>query len=286
MEIAISGANGYIARNIINRLTELGHKIRPIERGRLYHPELLTELISGSDVVINLAGAPIFQRWTRKSKDEIFRSRIESTRNIVNCINELADHLKPALFISASAVGLYEPNINHDETSQRFANDFTGEVVKAWENSSSDLSPKVRKVIFRIGLVLGKEAKTIANLLPLFKLGLGGKIGSGSQPFPFIHLADVVNVMKWAIDNENSNGIYNLVAPEDINNQTFTNSLAKQLHRKAIFTVPKVGLKLLYGEAASLLLESPQVYPERLLKEGYRFLYPNIESSLKEIVKS
>lgn len=284
MEIAISGANGYIARNLTSHLTELGYKIRPIERSRLYHPELLSEIISGTEVVVNLAGAPIFQRWTRKGKDEIFRSRIESTLNIINCINELADHLKPKLFISASAVGIYSPNSKHDETSQLFANDFTGEVVKAWENSSANLSHQVRKVIFRIGLVLGKEAKTISNLLPLFKLGLGGKIGSGTQPFPFVHIADVVNVMEWAINNEDSTGIYNLVAPENINNQIFTNSLAKQLRRKAIFTVPEVGLKLLYGEAASLLLTSPQVYPERLQKEGYKFLYPDIETSLNEIV--
>lgn len=284
MKIAISGANGYIAKNLAIKLLALGHEIRPIERNKLYHPELLTEIISGTDVVINLAGAPILQRWTKKNKELIFRSRIDATRNIVKCINNLSDHLKPGLFISASAVGIYAPNIFHDEKSNRLADDFTGEVVKAWESSSSDVSPRVRRVIFRIGLVLGKEAKTISNLLPLFKLGLGGKIGSGTQPFPFVHIADVVNVMEWAINNENSKGTYNLVAPENINNQTFTNTLAKQLQRKAIFTVPEVGLKLLYGEAASLLLESPQVYPERLLKEGYNFLYPDIETSLNEIV--
>jgi len=114
-------------------------------------------------------------------------------------------------------------------------------------------------------------------------MGIGGKIGSGEQPFPFVHISDLVNAIFWAIQNEKARGIYNLSAPENIDNKTFTCVLAKSLKRPAVFTVPAFGLKLLYGEAASLLLQSPQVTPQRLLDEGFVFHFPEIKSCLAEI---
>jgi uncharacterized protein (TIGR01777 family) len=283
MKIAVSGANGYIAKNLKRELESAHHTILPIERILLYNVDQLSELLSDAEVVINLAGAPILQRWTEKNKDEIFRSRVETTQNIVKAINSLPDNKKPQTFISASAMGIYSPDINHTEASTSFSSDFVGEVVKSWENASVELSPLVRRVIFRIGLILGKEAKTITNLMPLFKMGLGGKIGTGKQPFPFVHIHDVVNAILWCIQNEQSQGTYNLVAPENIDNKIFTRILANSLNRPAFFTVPEFILKLVYGEAASLLLQSPQVTPERLLNEGFVFQYPEIKSCLAEI---
>jgi hypothetical protein len=158
-------------------------------------------------------------------------------------------------------------------------------VVKKWENASEDLNPEVRKVIFRIGLILGKGAKTIQKLVPVIKLGLGGKIGTGKQPFPFIHIHDVAKSMTWSIENQQAHGIYNLVAPENIDNKTFTKTLAKSLKRPVIFTVPEFFLKAALGEASALLLNSPQVFPERLLKEGFRFAFPDIDSTIGEIIQ-
>jgi hypothetical protein len=286
MKIAVSGANGYIAKNLIRELEAANHKIVSIERSTLYNVKKLSEIIADVAVVINLAGAPILQRWTAANKKEIMKSRVETTQNIVKAINGLPDNKKPRIFISASAIGIYSPGKVHTEKSPSFSNDFVGEVVQSWENASSDLSPKVRKVIFRIGLILGKEAKTIQNLLPLFKLGLGGKIGSGTQPFPFVHIFDVVNAIIWGIEHEQARGIYNLVAPDNIDNKTFTKILAQSVKRPAFFTVPEFMLKLVLGEASSLLLQSPQVVPKRLLNEGFVFLFPEIKSCLAEVVKS
>lgn len=284
MKIAVSGANGYIAKSLIPLLEAAHHTVLPIERRLLYNIDQLSEILSDTMVVINLAGAPILQRWTEKNKNEIFRSRIETTQNIVKAINGLPDEKKPRTFISASAIGIYSSNSIHTEASTYFSNDFVGEVVKSWENASSELSPTVRRVIFRIGLILGKEAKTIKNLLPIFKMRLGGKLGTGRQPFPFVHINDVVNAIVWGFQNEQANGIYNLVAPENINNKIFTQVLASSLKRPAFFTVPEFSLKLVLGEASSLLLQSPQVTPNRLINEGFVFLFPEIKSCLAEII--
>lgn len=285
MKIAISGSGGYIAKNLIPLLETAGHAVIRIKRSELGAVNQLTEILLDTDVVINLAGAPILCRWTASNKNEILRSRIDSTRNIVLAINQLTAEHRPKLFISASAIGIYSPNMVHTEDSTSFSNDFVAEVVKNWEKASDDLNPDVRKVIFRIGLILGKEAKTIQNLLPLFKLGLGGKIGNGKQPFPFVHIQDVVNAIKWSMLNTDLKGIYSLAAPENIDNKTFTLTLANHLKRPAFFTVPAFSLKFILGEASTLLLQSPQVYPERLIKEGFKFTFPDINTTIREITQ-
>jgi len=285
MKIAISGSNGYIAKNLIHELEKVHHEIIRIPRSKLYDFDQLSKLLSGTSVVINLAGSPILVRWTKANKNEIVRSRIDTTQNIVKAINRLAEAKRPSLFISASAVGIYSEGKLHTEESNSFASDFVGEVVKGWENASAELTPSVRKVIFRICLILGKEAKTIQKLIPVIKLGLGGKIGNGKQPFPFIHINDAIRAILWSIENEKVQGTYNLVAPENIDNKTFTQTLGKFLNRPVLFTVPAFILKIILGEASTLLLQSPQVVPERLLNEGFEFSFPDINSCIAEIIQ-
>jgi uncharacterized protein (TIGR01777 family) len=285
MKIAISGSNGYIASSLIPALEAANHTVIRIKRDELTDVGKLVPTLTNASVVINLAGAPIFQRWNSQSKNEILKSRVDSTGNITKAINQLPANQRPQLFVSASAVGIYAPNLIHTETSSVFADGFVSQVVKSWEKASEDLDLKVRHVVFRIGLILGSEAKTIKNLLPLFKSGLGGKIGSGKQPFPFIHIDDVVNAILWAINNNTAKGIYNLVAPENIDNKIFTHTLAKALRRPALFTVPSFVLKIALSETSTLLLNNPQVYPERLLNEGFRFSYPDIKSCIGQIVQ-
>lgn len=284
MKIAVSGSNGYIAKNLIHELEIAHHDIIRIPRSMLYDAEQLAKLISSTSVVINLAGSPILTRWTKTNKNEILHSRIDTTQNIIKAINSLSDEKRPHLFISASAVGIYSDGIIHTEQSKSFASDFVGEVVKGWENASVELSPTVRKVIFRIGLILGKEAKTIQKLVPVIKMGLGGKVGNGRQAFPFIHINDAIRAILWSIGNKNAQGIYNLVAPENIDNKTFTKALGKFLNRPVLFTVPAFSLMIILGEASSLLLHSPQVVPERLLNEGFEFSFPDINSCIAEII--
>lgn len=284
MKIIISGSNGYIGRNLKKEFKQKGHICISLDRMSLYDIPALTGILRESDAVIHLAGAPILQRWTKTNKTEILDSRVITTKNITNAINLLPENKRPNTFISASAVGIYSPDQVHTESSTSFSGDFVGEVVKQWEAASEELDDSVRKIIFRIGLVVGKEAKTMTNLLPIFKLGLGGKIGSGKQSFPFVHIEDVIQAILWVLSNQETTGIYNLVAPERINNLQFTKAISKSLKRPAFFTVPEIALKLVYGEAASLLFQSPEVIPERLIKSGFKFQYPDIQSSLKEII--
>jgi uncharacterized protein (TIGR01777 family) len=285
MRIALSGSNGYISKNLIPTLEAANHTVIRIKRDELSDIEKLAPILTSTSVVINLAGAPILQRWTPENKNTILKSRVESTENITKVINQLPAGQRPKLFISASAIGIYAPDLVHTESSRLFAKDFVSEVVNRWEKASEDLNPDVRRVVFRIGLILGREAKTIKSLLPLFKLGLGGKIAGGKQPFPFIHIDDVVKAILWTIQNQHTQGIYNLAAPENIDNSTFTKTLANLLKRPAIFTVPRFALKIALGEASSLLLNNPQVYPERLLNEGFQFAYPDIKSCMEQIVR-
>ena len=284
MKIVISGTSGYLGQNLIQKLNLKGHTCVNISRKNLYSIPDLTTLLQGTDLVIHLAGAPILRRWTKKIKSEILDSRVVTTQNISKAIRLLPESQRPHSFISASAIGIYATNYKHDETSTNFSTDFVGEVVQKWESSSAEMPATVRKINFRIGLVLGKEAKTITKLLPIFKLGLGGRIGSGEQAFPFVHINDVVEAFTWAVENIAAEGIYNLVAPESISNKQFTKALAHQLRKPAIFPVPAFALKLLYGEASTLLLQSPEVYPKRLLNQGFIFTFPNIKSCFDEII--
>lgn len=285
MRIAISGSNGYIAGNLIPVLEAANHTVIRIKRDELTDVDKLTTTLADVSAVINLAGAPIFQRWTSQSKNEILKSRVDSAGNITKAINQLPTDQRPKLLISASAVGIYAPDLIHTENSSVFGDGFVSQVVKSWEKAPENLDPEVRRVVFRIGLILGREAKTIKRLLPLYKSGLGGKIGTGKQPFPFIHINDVVSAILWAIENSQAQGIYNLTAPESINNKTFSHTLAKALKRPAFFTVPSFILKIALGETSTLLLNNPQVHPERLLNEGFRFSYPDIDSCIRQIVQ-
>lgn len=285
MKIAVSGATGFIGRRLIGELSEKFHEVIVLSRTMLYNERELEKAVSGADAVIHLAGAPILQRWTERAKEEIVNSRTVSTRNLIKVINRLPDDQRPKVFISASAIGIYALEGQHSDASTSFAHDFVGQVVQKWEKSSEDLDITVRRVIFRIGLVLGSEAKIIRQLLPVFKLGLGGKIGSGNQPFPFIHVQDVVGALWWAMQNPEVQGIYNLVAPQQITNTEFTKTLANLLKRPAIFTVPPFALKLVFGEAASLVLKNAKVLPERLAREGFPYLFPDIRSCLQECIK-
>ena len=285
MNIKLTGSNGYIGQLISNKLEEKGHSVSGIERNLLYRDtENLKKELQYSDVVINLAGAPILQSWTEKNKEIIYDSRVVTTRNLVAAINGLPNSQRPKKLVSASAIGIYKSGYSHTEESHNLDEGFVGKVVKDWENSLIDLSSDVQKVIFRLGVVFGREAQTIKNMLLPFKLGLGGKIGSGEQPFPFIHEEDVVGAFVWATEQYQSSETFNLSAPENISNKEFTRSLANQLNRPAFFTIPAFALQLIYGEAASLLTQSPEVSSEKIQNAGFEFNYPNINSALKEIL--
>jgi uncharacterized protein (TIGR01777 family) len=286
LSIKITGISGYLGNLISNELIKNGHNVSGINRALLYtEMDALRNQLSGSDIVINLAGAPILQRWNKKNRAEIYNSRVTTTQNLVKAIRSLPKNHRPRKFISASAIGIYKANGFHDENSTNFDTGFVGEVVKNWENQSDLLPDNVQKIIFRIGLVLGKKAKTIQNLLLPFKLGLGATIGNGKQPFPFIHETDVARAFLWAAESFDESSTFNLTAPETITNEQFTQALAKNLHRPAFFFIPGFVFKIILGDAAVLITQAPSVSSAKLSKKGFTFDYPDIGSAIKEITR-
>lgn len=285
MIIKMAGASGYLGNNVAIELKNQGHKVSGIKRELLYgSKEDLQKDLAGADVVCFLAGAPILQRWTEKNKKVIYDSRVVTAKNLTAAIKGMNLVERPRQVVSASAVGIYTTGKLHNELSTDFDERFVGEVVKDWEAAWKNLPENVILTILRIGLVLGKEAETIKKMMIPFKLGLGGKVGSGEQPFPFVHVSDVARAFAWSIETGNK-GIYNLAAPESITNKEFTKALASELKRPSIFSVPEFALKTIFGKAAVLLTESPAVVPEQLEKSGFTFLYPSINKAIKEIVE-
>lgn len=285
MKVMITGASGYLGQNINEGLQKQAFEIIEINRKLLYaDPQQLADQLSGADVVINLAGAPIIKRWTSKNKAVIYNSRVLTTKNLCKAINSLPKEMQPNTFISASAVGIYREDFVHDETSSRFANHFAARVIDDWEDALVELPDTIRQVIFRIGVVLGKDSQFIQQVLPIFRIGLGGKMGSGKQPFPFIHVHDLVQAFTEAVTDKDYFGIYNLVAPQQISNKIFTQTLAKKLHRPAVLPVPALALKLAFGKASTLILKNPVVLPKRLEMRNFAYQHPTLESCLDQII--
>ena len=285
MKIAISGGNGFIGKSLARKLSTSGHEVIPIQRSLLYGD--VTELaahIFGSEAIIHLAGSPILQRWTNKTKKTIFDSRVQTTKKLVEAISLIDGNNRPKIFISASAIGIYKAGHSHTEKSTNFSDGFMHKVVSSWEEASGTLPKNVRKVILRFGIVIGKESQTINKMKPLFNLGLGATIGSGKQAFPFIHIEDLTNAIVWSLENSEATGIFNLVSPENITNKDFTLEFAKTLKRKAFLKIPTVLLKIAFGKAAMVLTESPIVIPEKLMAAGFEFTYPNIQECITEII--
>jgi len=287
MKIAISGSTGFIGKQLSEYLLRSGNELIVISRGDFAGEcNQLAKVIKSADVIINLAGASVLQRWSKKNKDLILSSRVETTKLLVKAIQlNLPEH-RPNVIISASAIGIYENDKFHDEFSTAFGTDFLALVCKAWESATVDLKLlNLRLCTVRIGIVLGTTGGSLKKMIPLFRAGLGGKIGLGEQPFSFIHISDFCRAIGHLIENNKSLGVYNLVCPEPTTNKLFTNTLAYYLHRPAFFTVPEFALKFIYGKAAGMLTKGASVISTRLPEEGFRFQYPDISTVIADLVK-
>ena len=286
MNIKIAGASGFLGKIVSGKLEAEGHKISAISRELLYGSiNNLMDYLSGTDVVINLAGAPIIKRWTSGNKKEIYSSRIITTKNIALAIKKIPAQERPQKVLSASAIGIYSPCKRHTEISVDYENGFIGNLVAKWEAAWLELPEETDLSIFRIGLVLGKKARLIKNLSTIFKLGIGGKIGTGKQPFPFIHEKDLARAFSFVLKRFHGKRIINLVAPQQIDNSHFVKVFAKKLNKPALIPVPSFALKILFGKSAGLLTQSPAVIPGFLQSENFTFYYPTIEDTLKEILE-
>jgi uncharacterized protein (TIGR01777 family) len=266
-------------------LKSIGFAATPLVRGTSWDP-LSGELRLDRqplDALIHLAGENIgSRRWSAEQKTRIRTSRVEATQKLAASLVKLRP--PPRVFIGASAVGIYG-NRGAEVLTERSnpGTAFLSQVVVEWERAAEPLvEAGVRVVHLRFGMIIGREGGALAKMLPLFKAGLGGRLGSGRQWTSWIALADVLRVIEWALKSESAAGAYNAVSPEPIINREFTRVLANVLNRPAVLPVPAPMLRLTFGEMAdALLLSSQRVVPERLLDAGFKFEFKNLESALK-----
>ena len=283
MQIALTGASGFIGSHLVNVFLGKNWKANPILRDDLaLSSKDLAKKLDGSEVIINLAGANIVKRWTEDYKKELYSSRIDTTIKLVEAMGQMSR--KPEMFISTSATGIYDDKGRYSESDYNFANDYLAKIVKDWEEAALRARQiNIRTVIFRFGVVLGKGG-LLAKMFPPFKLGMGGKIGSGRQSFSWVHIEDLSRTYMFAVEKEELEGIYNLVSPNPVTNKVLTKTLAKILHRPAVLPIPFWLLWLMFGEGAAAISSGQNVFPERLLKTGFRFRFETIENALGDLV--
>jgi uncharacterized protein (TIGR01777 family) len=278
--IAITGASGFVGSSLTKFFSNLGYKITPLSREILNNKSNLEEVLNSSDIVINLAGANIINRWSESYKRLLYSSRIDTTSKIVNAINHIQN--KPKLLISTSAVGIYDNRTIYDENGN-FANDFLSNLCQDWEKKALEAKNEITKVsIFRFGIVLGRDGGALQKMLTPFKLGLGGTIGNGNQAFSFIHISDLLNAYKFVIENSHED-IFNLTAPKPTTNKGLTLALGKTLKRPTILPVPEFVLKLIFSEGARVLTDGQSVIPKKLLDLGFEFKFRTIEETIENL---
>ena len=295
--IAITGASGLIGRGLQTALAGAGDRVVRFVRGggqpapdeRVWNPaagELDPAHLEGIDAVVHLSGEPIAPgRWTARRKREILESRTGSTRLLSEALSRLTK--PPAVLISASAIGYYgnRGDARLDEESSP-GSGFLAEVCLAWERAVEPARRAgIRVTIPRIGMVLARHGGALAPLLLPFRLGLGGRIGSGRQYMSWIHIDDLVAGLQHALDRSDLTGPFNAVAPNPVSNTEFTQTLARVLHRPAFLPLPALILRVALGELAQpLLLDSTRVTPTRLDSTGFHFTYPDLEEALTSLL--
>jgi uncharacterized protein len=292
--ILVSGVSGPIGTALVPSLRAQGSQVIRLVRDLAQAPDQISwdlkqplspASVSGFDAVIHLAGESVFGRWTAAKKKEILDSRILGTSNLATAIAKA--ERKPNVFLCASAVGFYGNRGNEvlTEESSR-GNDFPAEICRAWEDASrSAADARIRTANLRIGLVLSPKGGALARMLPVFRLGLGGKIGSGKQWSSWIHVNDIVGAIHHILDHESFSGPINMVGPDPVTNEEFTRTLAAVLHRPAILPVPGFALRLVFGEMADqLLLAGQRVEPAKLLSSGYRFRFADLHAALEDLL--
>jgi uncharacterized protein (TIGR01777 family) len=283
MNIAITGASGFIGRALVARFASLGHTARGISARSRIAPSAL----GGCEAVVHLAGEPVAQRWTPAAKERIRKSRIEGTRNVVQAIGAM-ENKKPAVLVSASAIGYYGSRGDELLTEQSApGKDFLAEVCIAWEQEAREAEKLgVRVVNPRFGVVLGSAGGALQTMLPAFRLGVGGRIASGAQWMSWIHLDDLVSLIAFAVSDAAVRGPVNATAPNPVTNADFTHQLAQALHRPALIPVPTFALNLLFGEMSSMLVGGQRVIPRAALDAGFRFRYSDLGPALAALFGS
>lgn len=284
--IAMSGASGFVGSNLCRRFKENGWEIIALGRREFaLSTEELAKRMQGADVIVNLAGAPVIGRWSKEYKKLMYESRITLTRKLVMACKLM--ERTPHVFLSASAIGCYSATGTHTEEDNVLADDFLGQLTRDWEHEAFRAKEfGSRTCVFRIGVVLGSSGGALAKMLLPFKLGLGGTIGNGKQPFSWIHIKDLMRIFEAAINDSTYEGIYNMTSPHPTSNLGLTKTLGRSLSRPTILPVPGFVLRLLFGEGAKVLTSGQVVIPKRLMDRGFQFAFPSIKEAVSDCLKS
>lgn len=300
MRILITGATGSVGKVVVEQLLEAGDEVVVMTRNIAKAAIILgsqcsyyqwsdtnslppMEAFEGVDGIVNLMGENIAdKRWTDEQKKKIYNSRIDGTARLVEALKQLEK--RPKVFVSASAVGVYgdrkDEEINESSSS---GDDFLAHVCKDWEEEANKASEQgLRVVLIRTGIVLSRGGGALSKMLPLFKKGLGGPIGSGNQYMSWIHVEDLAAMYVEALKNENVNGPHNGTAPYPATNKEFTQALGKVLKRPTALRAPAFALKAVFGEMAGTLLGGQKVLPTKFKDVKFRYKYPTLDMALKE----
>ncbi len=279
MTIAISGASGFIGQKITNHLKSINIDVIALNRDDFNSYSLFNK-IDRCDCVINLAGENIFKRWTNSHKKRILSSRIDTTRQIVDCINR-SKH--PKTLISTSAIGYYANDVICDEYEYTKGDDFLAEVCRKWESEAMKCNKMHRTVITRFAVVLDENGGALEKILKSMKFGFATIIGNGKQSFSWIALTDLVRAIEYLVTNTDCKGIYNLTAPLPTTNQEFTKTVAKKMRVSITLPIPKFVFKIAMGKSSSLLTNGQCILPNRLSQSGFTFNYTSIQSYIASL---
>lgn len=300
MRVTVTGGTGFVGSRLVRQLLSMGSRVSLLTRAlRSGLPggvspyvwdsqkeEAPAEGLAGSNMVVNLLGEPVAQRWSPEIKRRIRDSRVVSTRNLIAAIARMEK--RPELLVSASAIGYY--GSRGDEVLDEDAapgEGFLAETSRDWEReavAAEELGVRVLRI--RIGIVLGPDGGALQRMLPPFRAGLGGPLGGGGQWMSWIHLEDLVGMILFASRYPHIRGVWNGVAPNPVTNREFTDTLARILKRPALFRVPEFALRLLFAEGTDALLSSQRVKPQAAEAAGFRYQYAGLHAALRQVLRS
>lgn len=303
MHISITGGTGLVGARLTDFLIQKGHSVGIFTRSpqkyldeaskmrRYVSYDALDGEVRRSDAVVNLAGENLFdQRWSDAVKKRLMRSRISTTKAVVQAIVDAPEARRPKVLVSASAVGYYGSQGDTELTeTQPAGDDFLAKICVNWEAEAQKLheesaAPGVRLAIPRIGIVIDPAGGALEKMLTPFKMGVGGPLGSGTQYFPWIHAEDVSRALYFAITEEQLDGPFNVCAPNPVSMKTFASELGRVMGRPSALAVPEFALRLLVGEATSALTASLRAVPKKLLDSGFSFEYPEVHQALTQLM--
>ncbi|MFC4601015.1 TIGR01777 family oxidoreductase [Cohnella hongkongensis] len=301
MRLLLCGGTGFIGKALTHALLSRGDEVWIVTRKKplsaaldhaLPHPRYVTwedwdadpDRLSGFDGIVNLTGETINQRWTAKAKERIVSSRVQAAERIAEHVKRM--RYPPEVVVNASGISLYGHSGEQvfDEASPAQPADFLGETVVRWE-AAADLIPAKRLVKLRIGLVCAREGGAFPLIRLPYRLFAGGRIGSGKQGLPWIHLQDMVALILFCLDNKSVEGPVNAVAPEPVSNDEFGRKLGQAMRRPHWFPVPDFLLRAVLGEMSTLVLTGQKAMPRKLLDHGFHFAFPKLEEALRDLTR-